>query len=119
MIEHFRQYSQSPRQRIPVMLIVLGHLFQFSYTYVFGVYSSFLFLRTGHFIPSFLVHALCNSLGVPDLASLISRNGWPLWKKMFVATSYVMGLVLFFKNLYFLTLPKYYYATDSTITYRL
>lgn len=118
MIEHFRQYAQSPRHRIPVLMIVLSHLFQFSYTYIFGVYSSFLFLRTGHFIPSFLVHALCNGLSVPDIASLVNRNDWSSWTRILIAISYVMGLVLFFKYLYFLTQPQYYYTTDSTITYR-
>ena len=119
MLEHFHQNSQSSRQRLSALTIVLIHLFQFSYTYVFGVYSSFLFLRTGHFIPSFIAHALCNSLGVPDFGSLFSRNDSHNWRKLVIIASYFLGLLLFSMNLYFLTQSTYYYAKDSMITYRL
>ncbi|KAL6075456.1 CAAX prenyl protease [Balamuthia mandrillaris] len=42
-------------------------LFQLFYTTVFGCYSAFLFLRTGHIIAPFLAHAFCNFMGFPQV----------------------------------------------------
>lgn len=118
MLEHFYLNTREKHRRIPALNILLLHLFQFTYTYIFGVYSSFLFLRTGHFLPSFLVHALCNGLGLPDLASLVDRRDRNLMKKLFFALSYVIGVCLFSTNLFFLTQSRFYYATESSILYR-
>ena len=41
-------------------------LFQFAYTTIFGMYSAFLFIKTGHFAAPFIVHAYCNFMGFPD-----------------------------------------------------
>ena len=39
---------------------------QFSYTSLFGAYSSYLFLRTGQLIGPFFAHSFCNLMGLPD-----------------------------------------------------
>ncbi|KAI5706264.1 hypothetical protein M8J76_008203 [Diaphorina citri] len=44
--------------------------FQFSYTSLFGGYSAFLFVRTGHFVAPFLAHAFCNHMGFPDFEEI-------------------------------------------------
>ena len=113
MLEHFKQNSDDPRQRMSPMTIVLAHLFQFSYTYIFGVYSSFLFIRTGHFLPSLIVHSLCNGFGVPDLLTLFDRHDRHAKRRYFLILSYVGGVWLFSANLYHLTEPKFYYANDD------
>ena len=75
--------------------LLVQHLFQFSYTYVFGVYSSYLFLRTGCFFTSFVCHSFCNLMGFPHLDELVnghlSRDG-----KLAVAACYFVGFTLFF-----------------------
>uniref|UniRef100_A0A8D8WMA1 CAAX prenyl protease 2 n=2 Tax=Cacopsylla melanoneura TaxID=428564 RepID=A0A8D8WMA1_9HEMI len=46
--------------------------FQFCYTFLFGGYSAFLFVRTGHFVAPFIAHAFCNHMGFPDLEEIYS-----------------------------------------------
>ena len=41
-------------------------ILQFAYTTIFGMYSAFLFVKTGHFAAPFIVHAYCNFMGFPD-----------------------------------------------------
>ena len=119
MIEHFKQNNHERNNRLSAMTIILIHLFQFSYTYIFGVYSSFLFIRTGHFIPSFIVHTLCNSLGIPDAIHLVDMQDKRTKRKVLFIICYLFGLWLFSMNLFFLTQSKFYYSNDSNIvTYR-
>ena len=118
MLEHFYRNSHENDHRLPPWSILFIHFFQFTYTYIFGVYSSFLFLRTGHFIPPFLVHALCNCLGLPDLSSLFDRRDRRVKRKVFFAACYVIGVCLFSTNLFFLTQAKFYFANASDIHYR-
>jgi prenyl protein peptidase len=115
MVEHFKQNHHEKHHRLSATHIILIHLFQFSYTYIFGVYSSFLFIRTGHFIPSFLTHTLCNSLGIPDLMNLIDMKDGQMKRKFFYMICYLIGLWLFSTNLYFLTQSNFYYSNDSNI----
>lgn len=58
----------------PVSHLVAQNVFQFSYTYLFGIYSSFLFVRTGSFLASFLNHSFCNYMGFPNVAELVSEG---------------------------------------------
>ena len=120
MLEHFKQnHSEQRHYRLSAMNIILIHLFQFSYTYIFGVYSAFLFIRTGHFFPSFAAHALCNSLGIPDVMNLIAFNDGQAKRKFFYMVCYIIGLWLFATNLYVLTQSNYYYSnTSSFVIYR-
>ena len=117
MVEHFKQNHHEKQYRLSALNIILIHLFQFGYTYVFGVYSSFLFIRTGHFIPSFFVHALCNSLGVPDLTVLLDFHGKHWQKTLVLIVCYLTGLWLFSTNLFRLTESKYYYSTTSDMVF--
>ncbi|CAF0965255.1 unnamed protein product [Adineta steineri] len=115
MVEHFKQNHHEKHNRLSAMTIILIHLFQFSYTYIFGVYSSFLFIRTGHFVPSFIIHTLCNGLGIPDVMNLIDMQDGQAYRKFFYMVCYVIGLWLFSMNLYFLTQSNLYYSNDSSI----
>lgn len=69
---------------------ILISFFQFFYTSVFGIYSAFLFVRTGHFVAPFIVHAFCNHMGFPDIPDLISQAE-P--KRCIFFVLYVLGLV--------------------------
>jgi prenyl protein peptidase len=62
---------------------------QFTYTTLFGAYSSYLFLRTGLLYGPILAHAFCNHMGLPDF-------GRALREKRTLGTAFVIGLSAFF-----------------------
>lgn len=77
--------------------------FQFSYTAVFGAYTAFLFIRTGHLIGPVLCHSFCNYMGFPAVcAALEHPQKWPL------LAGYALGVGLFLLLLQPLTDPKLY-----------
>ena len=117
MLEHFKRNQHEQHYRMSPTTILLSHLFQFSYTYIFGVYSSFLFIRTGHFIPSFLVHTLCNGLGVPDVINLIDVQDGQWKQNLLLVLCYLVGLWLFASNLFVLTQSTFYYSKPSSIVF--
>lgn len=47
------------KSSIPILLV------QFTYSSIFGIFSSFLFLRTEHVIAPIVAHAFCNAMGLP------------------------------------------------------
>lgn len=84
------------------------HLFQFIYTYIFGVYSSFIYLRTGLFLPTFINHSFCNMMGFPDFTQVkYAFNDRPLVKYLIIFM-YFFGLFSFFLLLDLMTLPEFY-----------
>jgi prenyl protein peptidase len=91
---------------IALNLLIGQHLFQFLYTYVFGMYSSYLFLRTGSFFSSFVSHSFCNFMGFPNLRQLF--NDFENKTKSFIVTAYFVGLVSFLLIMNDLTWPEYY-----------
>ncbi|XP_062502756.1 CAAX prenyl protease 2-like isoform X2 [Corticium candelabrum] len=76
----------------PVVHICLESLFQFCYTSVFGAYSCYLFLRTGHLIGPVVCHMFCNFMGFPDFAGIMQFS---IWKAATLACVFVVGLVAF------------------------
>jgi intramembrane prenyl-peptidase len=66
--------------------------FQLLYTTVFGWYSSFLFIRTGHLAAPFLAHAFCNHMGFPPVDAMFGGAN-PHAKAM--ALSLLAGAALF------------------------
>jgi len=43
-----------------------------TYTFIFGLYSAFVFTQTKSLIVVSLLHAYCNFMSVPDIGILIS-----------------------------------------------
>jgi len=77
-------------------------LLQLGYTFLFGVYAGFLFLRCRSLIPVGLVHSFCNVMGFPSFGSSApTRYRFVIW------ASYLAGMVLFFLLLYPLTSPQW------------
>lgn len=66
--------------------------FQFVYTTIFGIYSAYLFVRTGHFMAPFIAHAFCNHMGFPDIQELIAQ---PDTKRKIFYMLYIAGFVFF------------------------
>lgn len=77
----------------PVRILIKQHLLQFSFTWLFGIWSSYLFLRTGHFMASFVSHTFCNYMGFPDLMELF--NDFDNKTRKLLILIYVSGLICF------------------------
>ncbi|XP_062892291.1 CAAX prenyl protease 2 isoform X2 [Mobula hypostoma] len=86
-----------------VVGIFLSAVFQFSYTAVFGAYTAFIFIRTGHLIGPVLCHSFCNYMGFPAIGAVIEHP-----QKLMIFFFYVLGVVLFLLLLFPLTDPTLY-----------
>lgn len=84
-------------------VLIVG--FQVLYTSLFGAYSSFLFLRTGHFVAPFLAHTFCNHMGFPNVQEIFQFDQ-P--KKSIAMALYIVGLVLWMFFLVPATDPRLY-----------
>ncbi|PRD23918.1 UNVERIFIED_CONTAM: CAAX prenyl protease 2 [Trichonephila clavipes] len=85
-----------------------GIVFQFAYTTVFGAYSTYLFLRTGHVAAPVIVHAFCNHMGFPDFGQLLTVER-P--KQSIFAVCFVAGFLSWMLLLQPLTEPHIYSNT--------
>ncbi|EGB12715.1 hypothetical protein AURANDRAFT_19189 [Aureococcus anophagefferens] len=64
-LHHLRRRVRD--DRAPVLEALGQTLFQFAYTTLFGVYTAFVFARTGNLAAAFACHGFCNYMGLPDL----------------------------------------------------
>lgn len=83
--------------------IFLSAVFQFSYTAVFGAYTAFIFLRTGHLVGPVMCHSFCNYMGFPALSSALEHP-----HRLTVLSFYVLGVLLFLLFLFPMTDPLFY-----------
>lgn len=90
-------------ERSLICVFVLG--FQFLYTTLFGAYSAYLFIKTGHLIAPFIVHAFCNHMGFPDFTEL---STYKPKQKAFAIALFVTGLITWCILLKPLTNPALY-----------
>ncbi|ESP02896.1 hypothetical protein LOTGIDRAFT_111054 [Lottia gigantea] len=79
--------------------------FQLCYTTVFGAYSAFLFMRTGHVIAPILAHAFCNHMGFPVFGEVM---GYQQPTRMKLIVAFIVGLIGWLSLLYPLTSPSIY-----------
>jgi prenyl protein peptidase len=79
--------------------------FQFAYTTLFGMYAAFLFIRTGNVAAPCVAHAFCNVMGFPDFGEIGRLNGW---KRIVLASAFVVGLLGWYFLLWPLTEPTLY-----------
>lgn len=82
--------------------------FQFIYTTIFGMYSAYIFYRTGHFVSVFIVHAFCNHMGFPDFTEVITYKGV---KKFVIVALFLIGFCSWCFLLKPLTEPAWYHHT--------
>ncbi|XP_035780153.1 CAAX prenyl protease 2-like [Anopheles albimanus] len=101
-LHHIKERLQGGR---PLQEVLIVSFFQFFYTTIFGIYSSYLFVRSGHFIAPFIVHAFCNHMGFPDIQEVQSQTDH---KKYLFIASYILGLVGWITLLPTLTTPEWY-----------
>ncbi len=105
-VAHLHHMVERLRKGQPLAEAVLVSVFQMSYTTIFGIYSAFLFLRTGHLMAPVIAHGFCNFMGFPDLAQLLSL---PAKERLVFSVVYLAGTVMFFLSLYPLTEPALFY----------
>ncbi|XP_031570826.1 CAAX prenyl protease 2-like [Actinia tenebrosa] len=97
VIERLCVNNEDPKE------VWLSALFQFGYTTVFGAYSAFLFVRTGHLIGPVVCHSFCNFMGFPQVEE-VPNSKYP----KIIAGSFVVGLVVFLLLALPLTEPSLY-----------
>jgi prenyl protein peptidase len=72
--------------RVPWVAVVV----QFTYTSLFGAYSTYLFLRTGLIYGPMLAHSFCNFMGLPNFAEVPSHP-----RARVLTCAYLTGLLGF------------------------
>ncbi|XP_029106616.1 CAAX prenyl protease 2 [Scleropages formosus] len=103
-VAHFHHVIEQLRfKRGTLSGICLSAVFQFSYTAVFGAYSAFIFIRTGHLVGPVLCHSFCNYMGFPSLGAAL---GHP--RRLPILASYLLGVVLFPLLFFPLTDPSWF-----------
>ncbi|KAJ1528514.1 hypothetical protein ONE63_006921 [Megalurothrips usitatus] len=80
--------------------------FQMTYTTIFGAYSAFLFVRTGHLAAPFIAHAFCNHMGFPDFAEVLTYES-P--QRFIIMSLFFIGLLTWCLLLAPMTDPALYY----------
>ena len=63
-IHHFYEFTLT-HPHTPLLPAVLRSVFQFTYTTLFGWYASYIYVRTGSLYACIIIHAFCNSMGLP------------------------------------------------------
>lgn len=104
-LAHLHHIVERHRNGMEWKIIALVSGVQFTYTSVFGIYSAYLFARTGHFVAPLLVHAFCNHMGFPDFQELWAQPGAQRYALLLV---YVLGLCAWIWLLPTLTQPEWY-----------
>lgn len=92
-------YTKIKHDKVPVSKAILSSGFQFLYTYLFGAYASFCFMKSKSFGSICLVHTLCNYLSLPNLSIFFVDTKSCQNVKMYrviVALTYMVGIYLFY-----------------------
>ncbi|KAB7497297.1 CAAX prenyl protease 2 [Armadillidium nasatum] len=104
-IAHLHHAIDRVKLGLPFTTVVIVSFFQFVYTSLFGFYSAFLFLRTGQFLPLFIVHAFCNHMGLPEIRELFNK---PEKQRNKLVAFHALGLIAWYLLLFPLTEPSWY-----------
>ncbi|XP_055587136.1 CAAX prenyl protease 2-like [Uranotaenia lowii] len=104
-LAHLHHIKERLRDGTPLRIVLTVSFFQFFYTTIFGIYSAYLFIRTGHFAAPFVAHAFCNHMGFPDVPEVLNQTN-P--RKAIFLSLYVLGLVGWILLLPTLTTPGWY-----------
>ncbi|KAI9096253.1 hypothetical protein DFS34DRAFT_160677 [Phlyctochytrium arcticum] len=78
---------------------------QFFYTTLFGWFSTFVYIRTGHLIAAVIPHMFCNLMGFPDFGAVMEHQGGV---RIALIGCYLLGMVLFGVLLFPATTPDLY-----------
>jgi len=98
---HFHHIFDDIREGFSLLQALTRRSFQALYTYMFGVYATYLFLSTGHILAPILSHSLCNSLGIPDLRAIAFFR--TRYLRLLVWGAHLCGVVMWILFLPFFT----------------
>ncbi|KAF8148226.1 hypothetical protein B0H34DRAFT_785703 [Crassisporium funariophilum] len=85
-------YNRYGRTSSAAKRALIMSLFQLSYTTLFGIHASFLFLRTRSLLPPLTAHVWCNIMGVPEVGYEMRR--FPKYRTLIIAM-YLIGVAAF------------------------
>lgn len=105
-VAHLHHLTEKLARTSNVKLVVMQSVFQFGYTTIFGAYSVYLFLRTGHFVAPFVAHAFCNHMGFPDMSEVFGYK--QPWLSLLLL-AFLGGLLTWASLLEQLTQPDLYH----------
>lgn len=95
-VAHLHHGVELYREGHGLLKVVLLCAIQMSYTWLFGVLATFVFLRTGNLLGCILIHGFCNYMGLPELMPSFNRP----WKLAVYWVLLVVGLVVFTQTLF-------------------
>lgn len=104
-VAHLHHMIEKIQEGVNFKTAFLQTGFQFGYTTIFGVYSAFLFLRTGHLLAPLLAHAFCNHMGFPHFEEIFAHQ---VPTRYFVIAAFLVGLILWSLLLFPITNPHLY-----------
>lgn len=104
-IAHFHHMVEQIKTGVAFKTALLVSTFQFTYTSLFGAYSAYLYIRTGHFVAPLVVHMFCNHMGFPDFSEIWE---FPPLQRVVIACCFILGLVLWCLLLVPMTSPVIY-----------
>jgi prenyl protein peptidase len=90
-VAHAHHAMQRYKAGVPWKQILMGGIFQFAYTSLFGSYVAFVLLRTGSIVCAIVCHSYCNYMGLPGFYFLQRRGT----AQIFVGMMYLAGMLLF------------------------
>lgn len=76
-LHHFYEFRVT-NPGVSIIAAVARSVLQFSYTYLFGIYATFIFLRTGSLLAVIVVHSFCNTMGLPRVWGRVQPY-WYSW----------------------------------------
>ncbi|XP_037963093.2 CAAX prenyl protease 2 [Plutella xylostella] len=104
-IAHFHHMYEQMKAGFDFKMALMISSFQFMYTSIFGAYSAYLFLRTGHFVAPLVAHMFCNHMGFPNFSEVSQHK--PAHQAVIIA-AFLAGLLLWCLLLNPLTDPALY-----------
>ncbi|KAF9524127.1 hypothetical protein CPB83DRAFT_861789 [Crepidotus variabilis] len=98
-------YNRYGRTTAAAKRAILVTLFQLTYTTLFGIHVSYLFLRTGSIWPAITSHIFCNTMGIPEIGYELAT--YKRWKQVIIVT-YLAGIAAFIY-----VLPRWTLTSDN------
>ncbi|XP_004924603.1 CAAX prenyl protease 2 isoform X2 [Bombyx mandarina] len=102
---HFHHMFEQMKSGYDFKTALMVSSFQFTYTSLFGAYSAYLFLRTGHFVAPLVAHIFCNHMGFPNFGEIPQFQ--PL-QRILIICNFIIGFILWCLLLTPLTTPGIY-----------
>lgn len=97
---HMQEHPEQPlpdEQWISCRKALLIALFKLSYTQVFGLYSGFVYIKTGSLWPAIALHCQCNFFGFPSFDNLMNKDQKNTYR-IAALVLYIAGTIIFFKS---------------------